>query len=195
VNDDAQLIDAALAGESAAFGKLVTQYQDRLVHALRHLIGSAEDARDVAQDAFVQAFVKLETFRGSSAFYTWLYRIAFNMAMSHRRRQRPTASIDQMKDSMGSEPRDSKLMDGDESPDRHLIEQERIAQVQAALAQLSDQHRAVLVLREMDNQPYDAIAEILDLPVGTVRSRLHRARIEMRDKLTEILSREMEEMS
>ncbi len=195
VNDDAQLIDAALAGESAAFGKLVTQYQDRLYHALRHLVGSAEDARDVAQDAFVQAFVKLETFRGRSAFYTWLYRIAFNLAMSHRRRQRPTASIDQMKDSMGSEPMDSKSMDGDGSPDRRLIEQERIAQVRAALARLSDEHCAVLVLREMENQPYDAIAEILELPVGTVRSRLHRARIQMRDELTEILSREMEETS
>ena len=155
VNDDTQLIEATLAGESAAFGKLVTQYQDRLYHALWHLVGSAEDARDVAQDAFVQAFVKLETFRGSSAFYTWLYRIAFNLAMSHRRRLRPTASIDQMKDSMGSEP-----MDGDGSPDRRLIEQERTAQVQAALARLSAQHRAVLVLREMENQPYDAIAEI-----------------------------------
>ena len=190
VNDDAQLIDATLAGESAAFGKLVTQYQDRLVHALHHLVGSAEDARDVAQDAFVQAFVKLETFRGRSAFYTWLYRIAFNLAMSHRRRQRPIASIDQMKDSIGSEP-----MDSDGSPDRHLMQQERVAQVHAALAQLSDEHCAVLVLREMENQPYDAIAEILELPVGTVRSRLHRARIQMRDELTEILSREMEETS
>src|SRR5690349_3506078 len=77
VGDD-QLIAEALAGNSSAFGQLVRKYQDRLYNAVVHVAGCAEDARDVVQDAFVQAFVKLETFQGSSAFYTWLYRIAFN---------------------------------------------------------------------------------------------------------------------
>jgi RNA polymerase sigma-70 factor (ECF subfamily) len=190
VNDDAQLIDATLAGESAAFGTLVTRYQDRLYHALRHLMDSAEDARDVAQDAFVQAFVKLDSFHGRSAFYTWLYRIAFNQAMSHRRRRRPTTSVDQIKDTTGSEP-----IDLDGSPDRHLMEQENVAQVRAALARLSDEHRSVLVLRELDGQDYESIAEILELPIGTVRSRLHRARMQLRDELTEMLGQEIKETS
>ena len=96
MSDDAPLIAATLAGDSAAFGQLVGLYQDRLYNSLLRVVGSAEDARDIVQDAFVQAFLKLDTFRGSSAFYTWLYRIAFNLAMSHARegsgrRRRSTA--------------------------------------------------------------------------------------------------------
>src|SRR5687768_15040119 len=90
VNDDAQLIDEALAGHSAAFGRLVTRYQDRLYNTLVHVVGSTDEAYDVVQDAFVQAFLKLGSFHRSSAFYTWLYRIAFNLAISRRRRHKPT---------------------------------------------------------------------------------------------------------
>jgi len=188
VNDDSQFIDATLAGESAAFGELVTKYQDRLYHALWHVVGSAEDARDAVQEAFVQAFVKLESFRGQSAFYTWLYRIAFNQAMSQRRRRRPSVSIDEVRDTCGSEP-----MDGDGAPDVHLLKQERVEQVRLALAHLSEDHRVVVVLRDLDGQRYEEIAAILDLPIGTVRSRLHRARLQLRDELSRMLSKEMEE--
>ena len=83
--DDATLIERSRAGEPAAFGKLVIRYQDRLYNTLIRVCGEAEEARDVAQEAFVQAFVKLDSFRGNSAFYTWLYRIAFNTAISRRR--------------------------------------------------------------------------------------------------------------
>jgi len=190
VNNDAQLIDATLSGQSAAFGQLVTRYQDRLYHALTHLLGSAEDAQDVAQDAFVQAFVKLDSFRGDSAFYTWLYRIAFNMAMSRRRRQKPTASVEETKETIGLEPIDNQA-----APDARLLDAERASQVREALAQLSEEHRAVLVLREMDGQPYEAIAEVLELPLGTVRSRLHRARLQMREQLESVLREEMKELS
>ena len=84
VNDDAQLIDQTLEGQSAAFGQLVRKYQDRLYNTVVHVVGHAEDARDIVQDALVQAFVKLDSFRRRSAFYTWLYRIAFNLAVTHR---------------------------------------------------------------------------------------------------------------
>src|SRR5580658_9094981 len=87
VNDDAQLIGQALAGQTAAFGQLVQKYQDRLYNTVVHVAGNAEDAKDVVQEAFVQAFLKLESFHGASAFYTWLYRIAFNVAVTHRRRR------------------------------------------------------------------------------------------------------------
>ena len=182
MKDDAQLIDATLAGESAAFGCLVTKYQDRLVNTLVPLLGSAEDARDVAQDAFVQAFVKLDRFRRTSAFYTWLYRIAFNMAMSHRRRKKPTVSLEEIKERTGTEPTE----DGCDPGDR-LLRDEQVCQVQAALATLAEDHRVVLVLREIDGCRYETIAEILDLPVGTIRSRLHRARIQLREQLQQIL--------
>jgi RNA polymerase sigma-70 factor, ECF subfamily len=179
VSDDASLIAATLAGDSAAFGRLVAAYQDRLYNSLVRVFGSSEDAADVVQDAFVQAFTKLDTFRGTSAFYTWLYRIAFNLAMSHARRGRKTASLDGMKSTLGEEP-----MDGRPTAEADVMQQERAELVHAALGQLSMDYRQILVLREIDGCRYDEIAEILDLPVGTVRSRLFRARMEMRDLLT-----------
>jgi RNA polymerase sigma-70 factor (ECF subfamily) len=178
VSDDASLIAATLAGDTAAFGRLVGLYQDRLYNSLLRVLGSADDAADIAQDAFVQAYTKLNTFRGSSAFYTWLYRIAYNLAMSHARREHKTASLDGLKSLVGDEP-----MDGEPSAEASVLEQERAELVHSALAALSMDYRQILVLREIDGCRYDEIAEILDLPVGTVRSRLFRARLHMRDLL------------
>jgi RNA polymerase sigma-70 factor, ECF subfamily len=180
--DDDQLINEALAGNSASFGLLVRKYQDRLFNTLAHVMGSPEDARDVAQDAFVKAFLKLETFERSSAFYTWLYRIAFNAAVSCKRRQKPAISMDQQREQWGQDP------PGNEAPPEDRLErQELAAQVQAALARLSEEHRSIVVLREVDGCDYDTIAEILGLPVGTVRSRLHRARLQLRCELKQVL--------
>jgi len=186
VNEDAQLIDLALAGDSAAFGRLVTRYQDRLYNTLVHVVGSADDAYDVAQDAFVQAFLKLDTFHRNSAFYTWLYRIAFNLAVSRRRRHKHASSIEQVRELSGSEP-----VSHDDSPGDRLDREERVAQVRAAVDSLSDEFRSVLVLREIDGCCYETIAEILDLPVGTVRSRLHRARLELREQLREVAQQDV----
>lgn len=183
---DSRLIERALAGEPAAFGELVLRYQDRLFNSLARVLGSEEDARDAAQEAFVQAFVKLETFRGSSAFYTWLYRIAHNTAMSHARRKRPTRSLDAEREDRGSEP-----IDGQMAPDVQLELSERATQVQRVVAELSIEYREVIVLREIDGCRYDEIAEILDVPVGTVRSRLFRARLELRDRLAPIVERNL----
>jgi len=182
LKNEAQLIDEALAGDSAAFGQLVVAHQDRLHNAVAHWLGSADDAREITQDAFVQAFIKLKTFSRESAFYTWLYRIAFNLAISRRRRRRPTFSLDGAKDESGVEPV-SRL----EGPSQTLERQERASQVRAALDALSDEHRAIVVLREINGCCYEAIAEILDLPVGTVRSRLHRARLELKNLLKPVV--------
>lgn len=178
MSDDAPLIAATLAGNSAAFGQLVGLYQDRLYNSLLRVVGSAEDAGDIVQDAFVQAYVKLDTFRGSSAFYTWLYRIAFNLAMSHARRGRKTTSLDGMKSSVGSEP-----VDDQPAPEASMEQREQVELVHAALAELSTEYRTILVLREIDGCRYEEIAEILDMPVGTVRSRLFRARLALREEL------------
>lgn len=175
---DARLVEAALAGDADAFGDLVTRYQHRLYNALVRIGGSPEDAADAAQDAFIQAYKKLESFRGESKFYTWLCRIAMNMAFSRRRRRRPTASLDEAKDRAGEEPADNHAtpMDG-------AVRNEEIQQVQTALANLGDQHSKILVLREIEGCSYETIADILKLPVGTVRSRLFRARMQLREKL------------
>jgi len=183
LSDDVGLIEAALSGSSAAFGELVRKYQDRLYNTLAHLTGRPEDARDLVQDAFVTAFVKLDSFQGRSAFYTWLYRIAFNLAATRRRQRRPTASVEQTRERCGEEP-----IEPGGGPQERLEQIERCRQVRDAIAQLADEFRSVVVLRELEGQPYDAIAEILDLPVGTVRSRLHRARAQLREQLKEVLS-------
>jgi len=190
VNDDASIIDATLAGDADAFGLLVQRYQDRLFNALVRFTGSAEDASDVAQDAFIQAYTKLSTFRGGSAFYTWLYRIAFNLAMSQRRKQRPTVSMDQLKLDSGIEPSDEQA-----SPELPAMAEERADQVQAALAQLSDQHRQIVILREIEDCSYETIAEVLNVPVGTVRSRLFRARMLLKEHLQQVYEKEVEEKS
>lgn len=182
MKDDAFLIQAALGGDTSAFGQLVQKYQDRLFNTVLHVMGRREAAEDLVQDAFVQAYVKLNTFHGNSAFYTWLYRIAFNLAISQKRRKHVEASVDQRREEIGQEP-----VDRHEAPGERLLRQERAAQVQQALGKLSDEFRSIIVLREVEGCCYETIAEILDLPPGTVKSRLHRARLELRDHLQELL--------
>jgi len=104
--DDVRLIDLVLQGDSAAFSVLVRRYQDRLFTALVHIASSRDEAEDVAQEAFIQAYVKLSSFERQSSFYTWLYRIAFNTAISRRRRKRVETSVEQAKDAVGDEPAD-----------------------------------------------------------------------------------------
>ena len=186
MSDDALLIEATLAGDTAAFGRLVERYQDRLYNTVFRFLGSAEDARDVVQDAFVQAFVKLESFEGTAAFYTWLYRIALNLAVSLGRRRRHTTSLELAKDAFGCEP-----MDREPGPEMGVLDEERADMVHKALARLNDDHRQILVLREMEGCRYEQIAEILGIPVGTVRSRLFRALLQLRDELAPLLGEEL----
>ena len=190
MNDDAQLISQALGGQTAAFGQLVQKYQDRLYNTVVHVVGNAEDSKDVVQEAFVQAFLKLESFHGASAFYTWLYRIAFNVAATFHRRRGAMRAAEQsaladgpLRVSAEGHPRHTA-----DGPSEQLEREERCRQVRHAISKLAEEHRVVLVLREMDGCCYDTIAEILDLPVGTVRSRLHRARMQLREQLKEVLA-------
>ena len=175
---DAELVEAALQGDRDAFGDLVLRYQDRLFNTLLRIAGSREDAADAVQDAFVQAYLKLDSFRGDSQFFTWLYRIAMNVALSRRRRRRPERSLDAAKTGAGEEP-----MDAAAAPHDRMLAEERAQQVHSALADLGHQHRKILVLREMEGCSYEVIADILELPVGTVRSRLFRARLQLKEKL------------
>ncbi|MCE2793533.1 MAG: sigma-70 family RNA polymerase sigma factor [Planctomycetota bacterium] len=175
---ETRLIRAATAGDPEAFGRLVLMYQDRLVNSLFHLLGNQAEAEDVAQEAFVLAFLKLATFRGQSQFYTWLFRIARNLSVSRFRKARKTASLDAV-ESGGSQ----LLLSDEPAPDRQLLVEEAGTRVREALARLSEEHRAILILRELDELDYDAIAAALELPVGTVRSRLHRARLQLKAEL------------
>ena len=178
VTSEAQLIEQALQGDTAAFGQLVHLYQDRLFTSIVHIVGQREEAEDIVQDAFVQALLKLNSFRRQSSLYTWLYRIAINAALSHQRRAPPIIPLDPQVNDRQSDPTDPC-----DPPAEHLLRAERAAQIQAALGRLSDEFRTVLVLREIDGFDYETIARILSISVGTVRSRLHRARSLMREQL------------
>lgn len=182
MNDDTAVIGQVRAGDSGAFGILVRKYQDRLFHCLAHLAGDLHEAEDLVQEAFVQAFLKIRTFQGQSSFFTWLYRIAFNLTASRLRRKRPQASL-----SKGGEAEEADPVDTEEGVEEKLVRSERAAQVQAALATLPPDYRAILVLREMEGCDYETIADILELPLGTVRSRLFRARMELRERLQPLL--------
>ena len=185
---DPELIAAALARDTAAFGELVTRYQNRLYHSLVHVVGSAEDAKDVAQETFVLAFQKLSTFRGDAQFYTWLFRIALNASVNFRRKNRSLgSSLDAAKERIGSEPSDARA---DTRPEQPIEQAERQHIVREALSQMTEEFRLPLVLAEMDGLKYDQIAELLMCPIGTVRSRIHRGRAELREKLRRLLRNE-----
>ena len=188
-SNEAQTVGAALAGDQEAFGQLVVRYQDRLFNTLLGVLGSREDASDVVQDAFVRAYVKLDSFRGESQFFTWLYRIAMNLARSHQRRAVPAAgrssSLDQGKELTGSESADPRA-----GPQRTAMDREQIDALRQALSRLPELPRQILVLRELEDCSYDTIATILEIPVGTVRSRLYRARHQLRQLLQGMASDE-----
>ncbi len=182
---DQDLIADCLNGQTHAFGDLVMRYQNRLFNTLVVVLGSVEDARDVAQEAFVNAFQKLHTFRGSSAFYSWLFRIALNAAYSQKRKvNRVCVSIDAAREQSGIEPIDHHPAT---RPEYAMERVERQTAVRSALAELAEEFRTALVLKEMDGLSYDEIAGIVGCPIGTVRSRIHRARAELRVKLQGLL--------
>lgn len=182
---DRALIDQTLDGQTASFGELVRRYQDRLYRGLLHFCGSPEEAADVAQDAWLQAFGKLASFQHASGFYTWLYRIAVNQLLSQRRRRRPAISLADW---------DASVVDrvgADGSPDAAQTRRDRADLVRRAMASLSEEHRQVLALREIEEWSYEQISELLGLPIGTVRSRLFRARQELRAKLLPAIEQDM----
>jgi RNA polymerase sigma-70 factor (ECF subfamily) len=185
LTDDLQLIDQALQGDTDAFGQLVLRYQDRLYSAVVHIVGCRAEAEDVVQDAFVQAYVKLKTFRHNSRFYTWLYRIAFNVSISHRRRKRIEVSVEHGRESTGDEPTDIAG-----SPSEPLEQAERKTKLEVALGLLTEEHRTIIVLRHLEELSYEDMAEVLDISVGTVRSRLHRARAHLLKHLRDVMPEE-----
>ena len=182
MKEDAWYVEQARQGDTGAFGQLVHQHQNRLFNTILHVTGNREEAEDVVQDAFFQAYTKLDSFRGNSSFFTWLYRIAFNLAVTRQRRKKVEAAARKQREAAAGD-----LSDADESPPERALREERASQLHAAINALSEEHRAILVLRELEECSYEQIAEILEMPVGTVRSRLHRSRLQLREKLHEML--------
>jgi len=178
--DDRNLIADSLNGDGAAFGQLVRRYQDRLYNTVYRLVDNADDALDVVQDAFLNAYQSLDSFKGDALFFTWLYRIAVNTAISHKRKKRVLVRIADRNGDTLIEPADPSNL---ARPDFALEQAEEEQKDHRALARLSSEHRAVLLMKELEGQKYEEMAEALGVPIGTIRSRLHRARLELRELL------------
>ncbi len=185
-DDDRRLIAECLGGRRDAFGELVTRYQARLYNAALRLVQSPDDAADVVQDAFLSAYQAIHTFKGDAEFFTWLYRIAFNTAISLKRKKRPAVSLGAYAGETGIDPDDpSEYV----KPGAALERSEHERQLNEAIARLSPEHREVLLLKDIEGLKYENIAELLGVPIGTIRSRLHRARLELRDLLVPLEER------
>jgi RNA polymerase sigma-70 factor, ECF subfamily len=175
--DEQRLIWECLNGAPSAFGELVRRHQGRLFSAVSRLLSNVEDSQDVVQEAFLHAYQHLGSFKGSSRFFTWLYRIAMNAALSLHRKRFPVPGVFWPNGDGGPD-----LADPSETaqPGYCLEQAERAEAVRQALDQLSVEHRALLVLKDREGMKYEQMAEVLGVPIGTVRSRLHRARLELR---------------
>lgn len=170
--NDADLVQACVSGAPEAFRELLTRYRRSALTLAYHLLGNAEDAEDVAQEAFVRVFLAIPQFRQQAAFSTWLYRIVTNLCLGRQRRRKPVVALDAI-----AEP------SAEESPSAQVTENLLARQV---LAELPPTMRAVLVLREQEGLSYQEIAAALEIPVGTVRSRLSKARVMFRDRWNEL---------
>ncbi len=188
--EDAALVQQARHGDVHAFQRLVLRYQDRLVNTCWRLSGNREDAEDLAQEAFLRAFAAINGFQRRSGFYTWLFRIAVNLAVSHRRKvgRRPALSLHEAGPVPDGVDPGSRRPGPSDDPAAVLGRRESHGLIEAALEALDDDHRAVVVLRDVEGFDYREIAAILEVSVGTVKSRLHRARMSLRERLAPVVS-------
>ncbi len=189
---DEQLVDAARSGDMDAFGTLVERYQDRIFNVVFRMCSHRADAEELTQDAFLRALRRIGQFRGASGFYTWVFRIAVNLTITFRRkrtrRRRRTLTLGDAFDAAQNEAATAELAASRSAgPEEMLVTGETQQLVTRALGQLDEEFRLVLVLRDIEEMDYRAIGEVLDLPVGTVKSRLHRGRLMLRSKLERLL--------
>ena len=184
---DQELVRRVQAGDQTAFNLLVLKYQHRVLKLVGRFVNDPAEAEDVAQEAFLKAYRALASFRGDSAFYTWLYRIAINTAKNAlvSQRRRPVDFDLDLQDPEQYD-RQAKLKEAD-TPEGVLLTDEIRAVVEQAMEQLPEDLRTAIVLRELEGLSYEEIAEAMDCPVGTVRSRIFRAREAIDRKLKPLL--------
>ena len=185
---DQQLVERAQKGDKRAFGLLVDKYQRKLARLLSRFVRDSAEVEDVTQEAFIKAYRALPNFRGDSAFYTWLYRIGINTAKNHLMaagRRAPTSTSVDSEEAEGLD--EGEQLRDINTPESLLLSREIGDTVNAAMLALPEDLRTAIQLREMEGMSYEDIAQILNCPIGTVRSRIFRAREAIAERLKPLL--------
>jgi RNA polymerase sigma-70 factor (ECF subfamily) len=184
---DQQLVERAQRGDKLAFELLVSKYERKLQRLLSRLVRDPTQVEDVTQEAFIKAYRALPSFRGDSAFYTWLYRIGINTAKNHLAAQ--GRKVPALSDMPGDDPEDDGAALGRDAntPEDELTSRQVAETVNAAMQALPEELRSAIMLREIEGMSYDEIAEIMNCPIGTVRSRIFRAREAIATQLRPLL--------
>jgi RNA polymerase sigma-70 factor (ECF subfamily) len=187
--DDATLVRRAQRGDLDAFDELIQRYQERIYSAIYHMTANHEDANDLAQETFIKAYRALPSFKGDATFFTWLYRIAVNKTLNflRQRKHRLQMSLNDLDGQVEKDP-DLVALISDKTPRREVNLAELQEKLNKAMLQLSDTHRMVVTLHDIQGLPHEEIARIMDCNVGTVRSRLFYARQQLQAHLAEFLT-------
>jgi RNA polymerase sigma-70 factor (ECF subfamily) len=182
------LVDRARNGDLAAYDDLVKRYQERIYATVYHMTSNHEDANDLAQEAFIKAFQALKSFKGGSSFYTWVYRIAVNKTINFlkQRKNRTQMSLDDLDFNAEHDP-DLVALISDKTPRREVNLAELQEKLNEAMQKLSEPHRVVVTLHDVQGMSHEEIAKIMDCNIGTVRSRLFYARQQMQAYLSDYL--------
>jgi RNA polymerase sigma-70 factor (ECF subfamily) len=186
--DDFDLVTAARGGDRGAFQTLFERYNRRAYTLALGVVRNSDDAMDLVQDAFIKAHRHMDRFEGNASFYTWLYRIVMNLAIDHLRKQRRQQPVELDEAAPGAVLDDSllpKILGG--NPGRALMDKQIRTRIDAALDQLSDNHRAVLVMRELEGMTYEDMAVAMGCSKGTIMSRLFHARKNMQRQLVDLV--------
>jgi len=186
--DEMALVKRAKQGDLTAYDELVRRYQERIYATVYHMTANHEDANDLAQDAFIKAFQALKSFKGGSSFYTWVYRIAVNKTINFlkQRKNKAQMSLDDLDFNAEHDP-DLVALISDKTPRREASLAELQEKLNAAMQKLSEPHRLVVTLHDVQGMSHEEIAEIMDCNIGTVRSRLFYARQQLQAYLSDYL--------
>lgn len=185
--DEVKAIERFKSGDNSAFSELVRKYQDRIYSLCRYMLDNPQDADDAAQDTFIKAFQGLASYSPTASFYTWLYRIAVNTCLDHKRKLSLRRLFFSAPDNASPDTFPSQLP----NPEAALETKQSMQSLQIALNRLSMKLRTVIVLKEVEGLSYEEVAEVLDVSVGTVKSRISRAR----DELKKIIEKNTEQKS
>lgn len=181
------MVSRCLGGDTEAFRAIVERYQERVYNVAFRMTGNHEDSLDLAQDSFIRVFRALSGFKADSSLGTWIHRIAHNVVIDELRKRRRRPIVAMSTDTVLSTDDGEHTLEWsaslDDTPEEQLLRAERKREIEHALQSVSSEHRAVLVMRDIEGLPYEEIAAVLGLQIGTVKSRLSRARLALREKL------------